>query len=252
MPHTTKPTLAADLLRNARWMVGLTQAEVAQRAGLTRQMIGSYESGQRCPSVGTLERLLAGCGLRLRMSVVPEPGLEDVPTLTLLELPPRERIDLPVHCALLAVAEALTDATSVVVTGKTAARLRGACVRVLELELWVPWRQPIEEIRGWLVAAGLKERSALTDQGLRDGVRLDYGFYQDVTVAVRRAAQFNGYLARSTPLDIRRAHDPEPSVVNIAAPDDCCVGWHPRDRDHLALQRAVRVAEKRESGHAET
>ena len=142
---------------------------------------------------------------------------------------------------MLAVAESLHDCRSVIVTGKTAARLRGACVRVLELELWVPWRQPIEEIRAWLVDARIRESDALNDQALREGVRLEYGFYGEIAVMLRRTAQFNGYLARSTPLDIRQADGPEPAMVNVAGPDDCCVGWHPRDRDHLALQRAVRL-----------
>jgi transcriptional regulator with XRE-family HTH domain len=92
MEHTPP---AACLLRDARWMIGLTQAEVAQRAGTTRQVISSYESGLRSPSIGTLDRLLAGCGLRLRLSAVPEPGLEDAPTLELLERPSLDRIDFP-------------------------------------------------------------------------------------------------------------------------------------------------------------
>ena len=247
MPHTPEPTLAADLLRNARWMVGLTQAEVAQRAGLTRQMISSYESGMRCPSVGTLDRLLSGCGLRLRMSVVPEPGLEDVPTLTLLKRRPIERIDFPFQDAIVAVARAVPNPRSVIVTGKSAARLHGACVRVLELELWVPWLQSVEEIQAWLPAARMTEPYPFTSADLRDGVRLAQGFNQETSVVVRRAAHFNGYLSRSRSLDVRRAGDPDPLLINIADPDDCCVGWHPRDRDHLALQRAGRLSAELEA-----
>ncbi len=210
MPAAPEPTVAADLLRHARWMVGLTQAEVAQRAGLTRQMVSSYESGLRCPSVATLDRLLSGCGLRLRMSVVPEPGLEDVPTLTLLKRPPMERIDFPlsrrdhrrrrVRCRI---------PQSVIVTGKAAARLRGACVRVLDVELWVPELQPIGAIQAWLPAARMTEPYPLTPVDLRSGVRLEQGFNQETSVVLRSTAHFDGYLSRARPLDVRRAGDPD-------------------------------------------
>ena len=210
-------------------MVGLTQAEVAQRAGLTRQMIGSYESGKRCPSVGTLERLLAGCGLRLRLSVVPEPGLEDVPTLALLKLPPRERVQLPVHLAMLAVAESLHDCRSVIVTGKTAARLRGACVRVLELELWVPWRQPIEEIRAWLVDARIRELDALmTKRSVRGCGSSTASLVTSRSCSVVRRSSTATSLDRRLWTSARRMVRNPRWSTSLAA-DDCCVGWHPRD-----------------------
>jgi transcriptional regulator with XRE-family HTH domain len=242
MSPSPKPTLAADVLRNARWMVGLTQAEVAQRGGVTRQMISTYESGLRSPSVETLDRMLAGCGLRLQLSLVPEPGLEDVPTRDLLRQPPMARIDFPFQHALRDVAEAVPDPRTVIVSGKSAARLHGACVRVLDLELWVSWQQPLEEIRAWLAGAGLAEPWPLTSSDLADGVTFAHGFNQDTAVVVRRAAPFAGYLSRSTPVEIPRPGEPRPLLLNVAAPNDCCVGWHARDRDHLALQRAVRLS----------
>ncbi len=63
--------LAARLLRDARWMVGLSQAEMA---------------------IATLSKLLAGCGNRLSCSLVPEPGLEDYPCACRSEQPPDRRI----------------------------------------------------------------------------------------------------------------------------------------------------------------
>ena len=74
MPHTPQSTIAADLLRNARWMVGLTQAEVAQRAGVTQQTVAQYERGRRQPSLMTLEQLIAGCGLNLRWQLCRSPA----------------------------------------------------------------------------------------------------------------------------------------------------------------------------------
>ncbi len=117
-------------------MAGLTQAEMAQRAGVTRQVISAYESGTRSPSVGTLDRLLAGCGVRLRLSMVPEPGLEDVPTREMLARPVLERLDFPLLDAMVDIAEAIGDPSLMLVSGKAAARLHGACVRVDELDLW--------------------------------------------------------------------------------------------------------------------
>jgi transcriptional regulator with XRE-family HTH domain len=51
-------------------MTGLSQAEVAQRAGVTRQVISVYESGTRRPGVETPDRLLAGRGLRSEVALV--------------------------------------------------------------------------------------------------------------------------------------------------------------------------------------
>lgn len=155
-------------------MTGLTQAEMAQRAGVPRQTVSVYESGARRPSVETLERLLSGCGLRLRLSAVPEPGLEDAPTLELLRLPPLERIDFPFQDAIVDIAGSVPDHRLMLVTGKAAARLQGACVRVLELDLMFAERQLVDDIRGWLATAGMAEPFPLTSVDLRDGVTLTH------------------------------------------------------------------------------
>ena len=62
-------TSAAQLLRETRGRVGLTQAELAERCGLTQSVISAYESGRREPSVPMLQRLIAGTGLRLELDV---------------------------------------------------------------------------------------------------------------------------------------------------------------------------------------
>jgi hypothetical protein len=61
------------------------------------------------------------------LSVVPEPGLEDAPTLELLKLPPLERIDFPFQDAIVDIAQSVPDHRLVIVTSKAAARLHGAC-----------------------------------------------------------------------------------------------------------------------------
>lgn len=49
------------LVRNARRCAGLTQAELACRAGTVQSAVASYESGARTPNLATLERLLRAC-----------------------------------------------------------------------------------------------------------------------------------------------------------------------------------------------
>jgi len=61
----------ADLLREARRAAGLSQAELARRAGTSQPAIARYESGAASPSVRTLERLLYSLGRRLRLAAEP-------------------------------------------------------------------------------------------------------------------------------------------------------------------------------------
>jgi transcriptional regulator with XRE-family HTH domain len=56
---------ASSSLRDARRRSGLTQAELARRAGTSQATISAYEHGRKEPSVETLGRLLAACGVRL-------------------------------------------------------------------------------------------------------------------------------------------------------------------------------------------
>jgi transcriptional regulator with XRE-family HTH domain len=46
------------LIRDAREAAGITQLEVAERAGTTQPAVAAYESGARTPSLSTLARLL--------------------------------------------------------------------------------------------------------------------------------------------------------------------------------------------------
>jgi uncharacterized protein len=62
---------AGALLREARTEAGLTQAEVARRAGVTQSVISAYESGDREPSLPTLVRLVEATGGELDVQVRP-------------------------------------------------------------------------------------------------------------------------------------------------------------------------------------
>ncbi len=56
---------SGSVLREARRRAGLTQVELASRAGVTQSVVSAYESGSRQPSVPTLERLIAATGFEL-------------------------------------------------------------------------------------------------------------------------------------------------------------------------------------------
>lgn len=58
-------TLAARLIKEARTAAGLTQAELAQRAGTSQPTIAAYEAGDKVPNVSTLERVLGATGTTL-------------------------------------------------------------------------------------------------------------------------------------------------------------------------------------------
>lgn len=73
------------LLARARAAAGLTQKEVAERAGVSQPMIGAYETGRRQPTVPTLRRLLAAAGASLRISVDRRSG-DGARAMTIAEL----------------------------------------------------------------------------------------------------------------------------------------------------------------------
>ena len=55
---------------------GLSQAELAERAGTSQATISAYESGAKQPSVATLSRLLAAAGSRLSVTAAAQPVTE--------------------------------------------------------------------------------------------------------------------------------------------------------------------------------
>lgn len=61
---------AGRLLREARHAAGLTQAELARRAGVTQSVISAYESGRREPALSTLTRLVEATGAGLQLQVL--------------------------------------------------------------------------------------------------------------------------------------------------------------------------------------
>ena len=59
--------VVSEQLKTARKRAGLTQAEVARRAGTSQPTVAAYEAGRRIPRADTLDRLLAACGERAEL-----------------------------------------------------------------------------------------------------------------------------------------------------------------------------------------
>jgi transcriptional regulator with XRE-family HTH domain len=83
----------APFVRELRLAAGLSQRDLAQRAGTSQPAIARYERDGATPSWETLQRLAAACGRRLRLSMeaVPEPHDVELASL-LLELTPEQRL----------------------------------------------------------------------------------------------------------------------------------------------------------------
>jgi transcriptional regulator with XRE-family HTH domain len=64
--------LAAKLISDISARSGLSQAELARRAGLDRSVLSAYVHGRRQPSVAALARIARGAGLELDFA--PAPG----------------------------------------------------------------------------------------------------------------------------------------------------------------------------------
>jgi transcriptional regulator with XRE-family HTH domain len=83
------------LLSRARAAAGLTQRELARRAGTSQSVIARIELGQASPGFDTLTRLLAAAGFELRIELEPTTAavthmLDDVERI--LALTPEERL----------------------------------------------------------------------------------------------------------------------------------------------------------------
>jgi len=60
----------ASIVRRTREHAGISQAELARRAGTSQPALARYETGVTLPTLPTLERLLQGCGRQLELRAV--------------------------------------------------------------------------------------------------------------------------------------------------------------------------------------
>lgn len=63
--------MRVDLIAEARRRAGLSQRELAERAGTSQPAIARLEQGHASPTLATLERLVAAAGFILRLELVP-------------------------------------------------------------------------------------------------------------------------------------------------------------------------------------
>jgi transcriptional regulator with XRE-family HTH domain len=61
---------AAQVIRAIRRRQGLTQAQLARRAGTSQPVVSAYEHGRRDPGYETLRKLVEAAGERLRVDAV--------------------------------------------------------------------------------------------------------------------------------------------------------------------------------------
>jgi transcriptional regulator with XRE-family HTH domain len=83
--------MAGALVLMARRDSGLSQRELAKRAGVSRSTIAEIEAGTRDPGINTLRSVLKGAGLDLSVHLVPYDDHDDVLEQTLAAMPPDER-----------------------------------------------------------------------------------------------------------------------------------------------------------------
>jgi transcriptional regulator with XRE-family HTH domain len=84
----------ADLVRDARRRAGLSQAQLAERAGVPRSTVGRIESGARIPSTELVERLVRAAGLQISVFLSePDPDMETLFERTLRRSPAERLAD---------------------------------------------------------------------------------------------------------------------------------------------------------------
>ncbi|MGH8894705.1 MAG: helix-turn-helix domain-containing protein [Actinomycetes bacterium] len=92
MPKRARHLLGNDLVREARKRAGLTQRELAEKAGTTQSAIARLESGRTSPSFETVLHLVRACGLDLEV-LLTERDFADIQQARIkLRMTPEERL----------------------------------------------------------------------------------------------------------------------------------------------------------------
>ena len=81
-----------QFVREARLRAGLTQAELAGRAGTTQSAIARVEAGKEAPTLERLVELVRACGFDLHIRMVPLEDAEWASVEELLRQSPEERV----------------------------------------------------------------------------------------------------------------------------------------------------------------
>jgi transcriptional regulator with XRE-family HTH domain len=80
------------ILQEARRRAGLTQRQLAERAGTSQSAIARIERGRQIPSVETLQRILRACDLDLTIHIVPHDTHDDTLIERMLAMTPEQRL----------------------------------------------------------------------------------------------------------------------------------------------------------------
>ena len=88
----TPMSMAGRMVRDARRRAGLTQRQLAAKAGIPQETIARIERGRVDPRVMTLDRLLEACGLGLESIPRLGIGIDRTQIRALLRLSPSERL----------------------------------------------------------------------------------------------------------------------------------------------------------------
>ncbi|MGK2850053.1 MAG: helix-turn-helix domain-containing protein [Candidatus Limnocylindrales bacterium] len=85
-------SMSGRMLRYARSRAGLTQRALATNTGIPQETIARIERGRVDPRVGTLDRLLEGCGYGLEVEPRLGIGVDRTQIRELLRLTPAARL----------------------------------------------------------------------------------------------------------------------------------------------------------------
>jgi transcriptional regulator with XRE-family HTH domain len=84
---------AGSLLREARLIAGLSQAELAERIGTTQPVVSRWERDVEVPRIDTLGRALQACGFEVDLVFRRHDDVDRTQILRQLTLTPEERLD---------------------------------------------------------------------------------------------------------------------------------------------------------------
>jgi len=90
-------SMAGRMVRHARRRAGLTQRQLAAKAGIPQETIARIEAGRSDPRVGTLDRLLEACGMGLEVLPRLGIGVDRTQFQRLLDMTPSERLKLAIE-----------------------------------------------------------------------------------------------------------------------------------------------------------
>ena len=83
---------SGGLIREARRLGGLTQADLARRLGTTQSAVSNWERGRDTPRVDTLARILEACGFEADMTFRRLDDVDRTQIRETLAMTPAERL----------------------------------------------------------------------------------------------------------------------------------------------------------------